>query len=75
MKVDIYTSVGVEVKSQDNTTTTEENTRKVFRNLSLEDAKKKANEFFDSIPDNATNAYFECHKSYNEQMDAALQSI
>jgi hypothetical protein len=74
MKFDIYTNLSETTKTDDNTTS-EKSTRKSYRNLTLEEAKTKVDEFFKSIPENATNVYFEMHKSYDEQMDAALQSI
>jgi preprotein translocase subunit Sec63 len=74
MRFDIYSYYNEEIKSDDNTTV-ENSIRKNFKNLDLKAAKEKLNEFLDSVPENATNLYIEMHKSYEEQMDAALQSI
>lgn len=74
MRVDVYASYVEETKADDNTTT-ENSVRKNFRNLTMEDAKSKVTDFLNNIPENATSFYMEVHKSYNDQMDAALSSI
>ena len=74
MKFDLYSQYSEEIKTDGNTTE-EKAVRKNFRNLTLEQAKEAANEFFKSIPENATNVYFEMHKSYDDMMDAELSKI
>jgi hypothetical protein len=67
MKFDVYASYTEQVDDS-----TENTVRKTTRNLSLEDAKKAVNDFFDSFPEKATGMYLEVSKSYNDQIDAAL---
>ena len=74
MKLDVYSYISEEVKSDDNTTT-EKSTRKSFKNLTLEEAKERVDELFKNFPENANNVYIEIHKSYEERMEDALNSI
>jgi hypothetical protein len=67
MKFDVYASYTEQVDDS-----TENTVRKTTRNLSLEDAKKAVNDFFDSFPEKTTGMYLEVSKSYNDQIDAAL---
>jgi hypothetical protein len=75
MKFDIYANHSYEVVTDNDSTKTEQSTTQRFRNLTLEDAKSKVDDIFKNIPENANNFYLEVHKSYEEQMDAALKSI
>lgn len=75
MKFDVYATYSHELTSDDGSTAQENSIRKRFRNLTLEEAKSQVNSFFDSIPTDSNNVYIEIHKSYEEQMDAALKSI
>lgn len=74
MKLDVYSYVIEEVK-QDENTSTEKSIRKNYSNLTLEEAKAKVNEIFDSVSESATGLFISIDKSYNEQMDMALKSM
>lgn len=73
MNFDVYYNVVEEVKQNENETT-EKNTRKTFRNVSKEEAKKLVNEAFDSLPENAVHMWLNVEKTYEERLDAALKS-
>lgn len=74
MKFDVYTSYTVTISDNANSESTQ-SIKKRFSNLSADDAKSTVDDFFKSLPDNATDMYVEVMKSYNDQMDAALNSF
>lgn len=74
MKFDVYYNITEEVKTDDNTTT-EKSTRKNFKNLTAEEAKKAVNDAFDNIPENAVHLWLNVEKTYEERLDTALKSI
>jgi hypothetical protein len=75
MKFDVYAHWTTETKSEDNVTVNEVSTRKKFKSIELEEAKTKVNDFFSTLPSDATSFYVEVHKSYEERMEDALNSI